>query len=399
MSPLDVHEPEGADFKPWEQRIGPGMGGGGPSSSSNDPEPELLERINQELSHDGLSQVIDQQSRLTHYPLINLFSTPPTDLAKTVVSNEEIWRLFVKEEVYDTRRVRLEYFHLFEWFPLSPGKFHTADGKENRLIARQMMVQTPNGFSYFNPYGKASMIRGGVGAVRLRPRVVAGEPHYYMTASSTGVCHEGFPVLIPRRFFGTLKPRLLQEGAVPVILEGEMRYLLEELPSFFEGYREIPQLYLHVDNLDLLPKPRSEVTSLTVSVALSFIGEYEGKEGMYATFASFDPASDQSLQKTISWLAQFYVTERYKGIVVTDFDEVQPRFQDAVFGLPQLMAGKLDASQVQAFLKKYGFGEGAGQRFYVVYRQINTSGGAYIEGDVNITDGEFIGRDKIVTSG
>jgi hypothetical protein len=97
-------------------------------------------------------------------------------------------------------------------------------------------------------------------------------------------------------------------------------------------------------------------------------------------------------------LGKFYVTEQYKGVVVTDFDEVQPRFEGAIFGLPELMAGKLDSSQVKEFLKKYGFGKNAGQKFYVVYKQINTGGGAYIEGDVNIRGGDFVGRDKIITS-
>jgi hypothetical protein len=404
MSPLDEHEPEvfsqpeGSGFKPWEQRIGPGMGGGGSTSSSTHPEPELPGRINQELEHDGLSQVIDQQTRLTHYPLVNRFATAQTDLVQAVTTNEEAWRLFVEERLYDTRRVKLEHFHLFEWFPLSPGRFHTQQAKENRWVAAEMMVHTKRGFSFFNPYGKASMIRGGVGAVRLRPRLVSGEPHYFMTASSNGVCHEGFPVLIPRRFYGALKRRLLSEGVVPVNLEGEMRYLFDELPSFFESYRELPQLFLHVDNLQVLPRPRNEVTNLVVSVALSFIGQYEGKEGMYATFGNFDPSSTQSLQKTINWLGKFYVTEQYKGVVVTDFDEVQPRFEGAIFGLPELMSGRLDSSQVKEFLKKYGFWENAGQKFYVVYKQINTGGGAYIEGNVHIEGGDFIGRDKIIKS-
>jgi hypothetical protein len=43
-------------------------------------------------------------------------------------------------------------------------------------------------------------------------------------------------------------------------------------------------------------------------------------------------------------------------------------------------------------------GENAGRNFYVVYKQINTGGGAYIEGDVNTGGGDFVGRDKIITS-
>ena len=197
--------------------------------------------------------------------------------------------IFLEEELYDTRRVKLEHFHLFEWFPLTPGRFHTAEAQEMRHRAYDAMFQTEDGRSYFTPHGKASMLRGGIGAVRFHPRMVADEPHYFMSASSNGVCHEGFPVLIPRRFYGPLKRRLLKEGAVPVNLGGEMRYLQMDNPTFLGGNREIPQLYLHVDQVEVLPQPRSEVKGYTVSAAISFIGEFEQLEGIYTTYATFNP--------------------------------------------------------------------------------------------------------------
>jgi hypothetical protein len=371
-----------------------GSGGGQPGASP-EPEPPPPGRLAQELDVNDMRQTIDQQSRLAHLPMVNRFTTPDTDLNPLVTSNEEAWRLFVQERLYDTRRVRLEHFHLFEWFPLVPGRFHTAEASRNRRMAYDMLERTPQGDAYFNPYGKASMLRGGIGAVRLRPRRIANEAHFYMTASSNGVCHEGFPVLIPRHFYSQLKPRLLQEGAVPVNLSGEMRYLLQDLPSFFSDHREIPQLYLHVDELQVLPSPRADVSSYAVSVAISFVGEFRGNEGLYATFATFDPSSNESLARTINWLGQVYVTERYKGLVVTDFDEAQPRFPEAVFGLPDLMAGKLNGEKVQEFLEAHGLGRNVNERFFLIYKEINTQGGAYIAGDVHTGGGDFIGRDQI----
>jgi hypothetical protein len=67
-----------------------------------------------------------------------------------------------------------------------------------------------------------------------------------------------------------------------------------------------------------------------------------------------------------------------------------------VFGLPDLMAGKLDQTRIKEFLKSQGMLETAGQPFYLVYKEINTQGGAYIEGDVNTDGGDFVGRDQIV---
>jgi hypothetical protein len=305
----------------------------------------------------------------------------------------------LEEQMFDTRRVTLVHFHLFEWFPLTPGTFHTARAAQQRRAALETL--TPTGEErgeqvYFNPLGKASMLRGGVGAVRLRPRMVAGAPHYFMSAASGGVCHEGFPVLVPRRFYGPFKARLLAQGVVPATLSGEMRYLPDEaLPAFFEGRREVPRLYLHVDQMDLLPAPRSDVTSTLVSVAAAFAGTFAGQEGVYATYASFDPANPDELERIARWLEETYVGAGHAGVMVTDFDEVRPRFPNAPFGLPDLMAGQLDTARVRAFLAGQGLDPNAGESFLVVYQEINTGGGAYIAGDVRVEGGDFIGRDVV----
>jgi len=395
----DPAGPAGADFKPWEQRIGPGMGGGGGSGSGPAPGQELPERILREMRPPDMGELIDDQSRLAHYPMVNHFNAPQGDGSQKITSNEDAWRLFTSEQLYDTRRVTLEHFHLFEWFPLSPGKFHTAEARQNREISYEYMFHTREGVAYFDPEGKASMLRGGVGAVRLRPRLVAGEPHYFMTASSNGVCHEGFPALIPRRFFGEVKPRLLAEGAAPVTLSGEMRYVMEELPSIFAGHRDIPTLFLLVDELTLQPAPRSEVTHFAVSPAISFAGEFQGREGLYAAYCTFDPASAQGLEQTVSWLEDYYVAAQHQGVVVTDFDEVQPRFPGAVFGLPDLMAGKLSQKRVTDFLRAQGAPTEDADRFFLIYKEINTQGGAYIAGDVYTDGGDFAGRDLVKPPG
>ena len=387
-----------SDFKPWEQRPAPGMGSGmgrgmSPPSDQETPPPE---RLCQEMQSHDLHDVIERQTDLVYYPMVDRHTTPDTDHQQSASTNQALWQLFVGEQLYDTRRITLEHFHLFEWFPLAPGRFHTNEAYQNRQNAFSQMFQTQDGRSYFNPSGKADMLKGGIGAMRLRPRAIGGKPHYFMTVSSNGVCHEGFPVLVPRRFYGPLKARMLRDGAVPVTLSGEMRYIFEDAPTYFEGHREIPQLYLHVDQIQVLPAPRDGIEKFTVSTAISFVGEFEQRQGIYATYATFDPSSRDSLAHSVRWLEQFYVTEQHKGIIVTDFDEIQPRFPGAVFGLPDLMAGKLNSEQARAFLQGQGLGNNAGRPFFMVYKEINTQGGAYIEGDVDTGGGDFIGRDQFI---
>jgi hypothetical protein len=60
------------------------------------------------------------------------------------------------------------------------------------------------------------------------------------------------------------------------------------------------------------------------------------------------------------------------------------------------MAGRLNQTRVKEFLQKYGYtSDRVVQNFFFIYKMINTQGGAYIEGDVNINNGNFIGRDNI----
>ncbi|MCC6189546.1 MAG: hypothetical protein IT318_10945 [Anaerolineales bacterium] len=388
---LPPEEPQAGDFKPWEQRPAPGMRVGAHSNPMAGPQAatdaELIAKLAQaseRIDNYQLPPLIDQQVQLLHYPLLGRQSTPAGGLSLKGEDNAQVWAKFVAEELFDTRRVTLEHFHLFEWFPLAPGRYHTNYAQQMRAEAARELKLQVDGHTYYTPAGKASMVEGGVGAVRLRPRQVAGEPHYFMTASSSGVCHEGFPVLVPRRFYGPLKARMNAEGAAPVTLSGEMRYIDGETPAFFKSRRDFPGLYLHVDQVEALAAPRAGVTRYLISVAAAFLGAFQGQDGQYVTFCSFDPATAGEVERATQWMEQFYVASQYHGVVITDFDEVRPRFPGAVFALPDLLSGKLDQAKVQTFLAQHGFGQEAGKNFFLFYREINTQGGNYYEGPVTV---------------
>ena len=396
-TPINTNGPD-SEPKPWEQRAGPGMGGGSATPAPT-PADELakLGQATLEVPPWERGSLIERQTDLAYLPMVATHTTPNTDLSVRCTSNEEVWKHFNEERLYDTRRVTLEHMHLFEWFPNAPGQYHTRDAAFARQEAYQNIQVLPDGQRFFSPMGKGAMVnQGGIGAVRLRPRQIDGEPHYFMTASSTGVCHEGFPVLIPRRFYGPLKQRMIDEGAAPVTLQGEMRYVPQEAVSFFGQRRDLPLLYLHVDSVEPLPQPRPNVTRYAVSGAVSFVGEVEHMQGMFCTYATFDPASQASVDAAADWIEAFYVGQQYHGVVVTDFDEQKARFPNAVFGLPDLMRGKLDSPQLRAWLQEHGFGSPDNQ-FLLVYKEINTHGGAYIAGDVNTAGGNFIAGDQTVT--
>jgi hypothetical protein len=350
-----------------------------------------------------LARFIEPQVELTNYPFANRHSAAASARVLKADSNEDIWRYFISERLYDTRRVTLEHFHLFEWFPLSPGRFHQQDAAFWREQANRNLIVTEQGDSYYDPSGKAAMIRGGIGAVRFRPRLIGRESYYFMTASSSSDCHEGFPVLIPRRYYGQLKDRMLSDGAVPLNISGEMRYISQDdmPPSYFEGREnDLPLLYLHVDQLDELSAARDEINKFSVSVAASFVGpdtdaDSTRKERLYATYASFDPAHEDGLNEACEWIKKFYVIGEYSGTIVTDFDEVRPHFSEAIFGLAPLLDGSFDQERAEDFVSTYLREASAGVYPYLRRYQnlhIHVNGDQINVGNISGSEGVAIGR-------
>jgi hypothetical protein len=92
----------------------------------------------------------------------------------------------------------LENFLLFEWFPRSPGLFYTdyAMSPRDEAMFRVISVPRSPGLAHidyamteqnvrdymyiFDPYGKTSMLKGDIGSIRLKPRVIETDKVWFM---------------------------------------------------------------------------------------------------------------------------------------------------------------------------------------------------------------------------
>jgi hypothetical protein len=308
---------------------------------------------------EDLSELVRMATSLPGYICNASASELPARKAVNLMSNEDMWSQFHSRQLPDTTRVRLEHFHLFEWFSLSPGRFHTNQGRMLRQEAESQLRRDSEGL-FYNPHGKAHMVKGGIGAVKLRSRRLPnehGQPeaHYFMTASSNGVCHEGVPVVIPRRLYADLITRLRQEGAVPVVLEGEMKQLPDSARSLFETWRlsHVPTLVIHIDRAEELAQPRGDVSRYTVAVVLSFYGQYQEQPGVYMSYCTLNPAHSSEREQKIDWLKRY--VQRYEGQVITDFDEELPEFSNAPFALKRVMNGAIDPLRVEEVMNEVGY--------------------------------------------
>lgn len=88
-----------------------------------------------------------------------------------------------------------------------------------------------------------------------------------------------------------------------------------------------------------------------VSVAVSFLSNYEGKSNFYASYVTFYPNVQGSLKSRTEWLENVYVKGMYQGKIVTDFDQQMTRFRGATFSLEKIMNNKLLRSEVTGFVE------------------------------------------------
>jgi hypothetical protein len=154
----------------------------------------------QELQNWALpSLLISQASTACYMYPITPPSLKPTD-RYSYRDNNGLWEdVLLMNRLRMGHHITLESFFIFEWIPRSPGLYFTNRGREARAQAENSILKVDDGVIVYDPYGKQSMLDGGVGTYRLKPiRLVDGE-YVFVSASSTGVAHKGFPIAIPAK--------------------------------------------------------------------------------------------------------------------------------------------------------------------------------------------------------
>jgi hypothetical protein len=271
-------------------------------------------------------------------------------------TNETFWGKVLTERIRANTTVVLHNFFLFEWFPRSPGLFHTDDGRECREVAQSRLYPLsaeqrrayeetrPLDPTVYDLDGKTEMLGGGVGCIRLMPKLTENGTLWFMSASSTESAHEGVPVAMSQSDYDRCIGYITDNGVLPCILAGKLKFLPEPLLSLYRDYIGVPRLYLLIEDIQRSHAPSERLGIPRVSVAVTFQqSEYRGEA--CAAYISFTPGASGSLDERLPWL-EYYVTDLYNGTIVTDFDEQMTRFSGAVFSLNKVCNGRLDESEV-----------------------------------------------------
>lgn len=268
----------------------------------------------------------------------------------------QFWRdVMGSGKIYETCRVRLNNFLLCSWIPRAPGQYYTSEARDYRSRSKDFVRERGEGFVIFDPYGKSSMVKGGVGCLRLTQKQVGNESLHFLCATSSGIAHKGLLVGLPRKLYENLVEDIERYGGVRCSIVGQIRYWSYEdmLPTYTP--RHLPRMYLYAERLDNVQKV-IESGKFKVTAAVLFRGKVEGYKDTFFVYSNFEPGKrgnlDDTIEECVYWMEKKYVTGMYRGKVLTDFDEVVPRFDNVSFPIKALMNPDADASSVSKMCSK-----------------------------------------------
>lgn len=260
-------------------------------------------------------------------------------------SNEEFWKRVLSLERLDKiglRWVELIGFQLVDWYPRSPGLFHTTQAIDARNEAEKYVTEE-GGICFYEPQGKYHMLQGGIGAVRFKPITIGGTDYWLYTATSDIYCHTGIPISIPN----DLIDRIGYAFNSSCKITGQVRFLPAFLEDQFTHLSRIPQIYIQVDNVQPLGRERKPAVRITPIVFFRASQEMGLDRKENVTYVTCSSDSLIELSRSAEWLEEY--AEKYHGIIQTNFDQQQPVFADAPFSLQHVMSGKVDRYVLQEY--------------------------------------------------
>lgn len=284
------------------------------------------------------------------------------EVDQTYDNNQAFWDDALGGVQFEEMKVSLQNFHLTEWMPYSPGRYLTQDAIDSRRAAQEFIA--PNRAEYL-PNGKARMIVGGIGSIRLLGKVIDSTPTYFLGASSTGVSHQGIPVAMNKSQYRNVIKKIKKHGGCIVNLQGSLRKFPISL-SMINYDAEIPRFCFFTEALEIV-EPSSE-TDLAVSVAIMFESGkgptfsrdgYSIRIGKMWSFYTFSPGSfKNNLKSAVNWLSNYAArySRKKNPIIFNGFDEQYNHFRNPTEFPISHVFEKMDFKHfLNPYMKHYNF--------------------------------------------
>ena len=289
-------------------------------------------------------------------------------------SNEDFWQHVLGNKAHIDQYVTLTNFFVAEWLPMSPGLFHTRDAIRNREVAAGYVVRNDNrqhvrdlpllkksipfqGESIqhrvaveLDPYGKMSMIQGGIGSLRLQPKKLFNDERMFVLgATSSGVCHEGVPIILSSELYGKIISQIKDDCGLKCNLVGTLQILpTQGLPIKYN--RSISKYCLLVEEMSSVKSSSPE--DILISVAITYSKSIKDLRNKEWSFVSFNPDNtDRQLIYSVEWLHDY--ARRYSHIdnpvILSDFDEFRQHFDKVEFSIKDVANGTIDLAKLSEY--------------------------------------------------
>jgi hypothetical protein len=305
------------------------------------------------LEVNDLSNILADALKIILYQKVhpNNISRKPD---RNYVDNASFWSDALSSQHFPCTYVVLDDFHLLEWLPFSPGRYFTREAEDQRKIAAKAISRTRNEYL---PGGKCSMVRGGIGTVRLAEKTIGGQKICFLGASSTGIAHQGIPIALPSEEYRKVMPIIRDRGGCKVKLVGSLQTMTENFPSL-DFDEVIPRYCLFAEEVTV--KKPSIYNELLTTVAIMFTateGErHYGDINKSWTFCSFHPGSSKGdeRRRAVDWLLDY--ARRYSHdhpTVLTDFDEHYSFPCRVEFPISDIVRGTVDWGTLHVYKQRY----------------------------------------------
>lgn len=319
------------------------------------------EQEGRSLRPDDVARVLAEALKTVLYKQAWLDNAPKKP-DKSYHQNEAFWSDALANQQFPEAYVKLHDFYLTEWIPFAPGRYYTEDATYERQDAARMISDTRDEYL---PEGKRSMVRGGIGTIRLNEKVVRGSTLYFLGASSTGIAHQGVPVALSADQYRRVIHIIKEFGGCRATLVGTLRSMTNDMPALhFDRY--VPRYCLLAE--EVKPGKPHRMDDLLTTVAVMFTSREESyyrreSRGIDPritnkswTFCSFHPAPMNAVQSAAQWLIDY--AARYSSgspTLLTDFDEHYRAFRCPVeFPISEILTGQVDWETLKVYERYYG---------------------------------------------
>lgn len=206
----------------------------------------------------------------------------------------------------------------------------------------------------FTPYGKESMVKGGVGSIRLAPSIIMKKEIYFWGATSSGVIHEGVPLIIEEALYKQNIENIKNNGGIIADIIGRLILLPDYIESInFEPL--VPTDCLWVENIKTLSIPQADEISISIAINYSSTKELEK---LHYSFVTFNPDNkEKNIVNAVDWLNDYAKrhSEVNDPIILGDFDAHRKYFKNVLIEMKDLQNGNVRPEIIKYFSKFYKF--------------------------------------------